>query len=127
MLPSLSARPGAAWWWVDAAHAREATRSLRLGLTATPSPHGLQVTGALSRKRKEETVSTLKEKLNESTVVFGMRHKGLPVRCFGGRHKQRSAQHASGINTQRIAGRASRVTAMLCLGSSTLACTVAAS
>lgn len=44
------------------------------------SPRGrLVVTGALSRKRKEETVSTLKEKLNESTVVFGMRHKGLPV------------------------------------------------
>ena len=42
-----------------------------------------QVTNALSRARKEETVETLKSKLNESLVVFGMRHKGMSVSAIG--------------------------------------------
>ncbi|GAX79238.1 hypothetical protein CEUSTIGMA_g6678.t1 [Chlamydomonas eustigma] len=39
----------------------------------------LQVCNAVSRKKKAEIVTNLKEKLNESLIVFGLRHKGLSV------------------------------------------------
>jgi ribosomal protein L10 len=39
----------------------------------------LQVTNAVTRQKKEEIVSTLKEKLDGSVIVFGMRFKGLDV------------------------------------------------
>ncbi|GLC40945.1 Plastid ribosomal protein L10, imported to chloroplast, large ribosomal subunit [Pleodorina starrii] len=39
----------------------------------------LQVTNAITRQKKEEVVSTLKEKLDKSIVVFGVRFKGLDV------------------------------------------------
>lgn len=39
----------------------------------------LQVTNAITRQKKEEIVSNLKEKLESSVVVFGMRFKGLDV------------------------------------------------
>lgn len=39
----------------------------------------LQVTNAISRQKKEEVVSTLKSKLEDSAVVFSMRFKGLNV------------------------------------------------
>ncbi len=39
----------------------------------------LQVTNAITRQKKEEVVITLKEKLDKSVVVFGVRFKGLSV------------------------------------------------
>lgn len=39
----------------------------------------LQVQSALSRQRKEEIVSTLKENLDTSVIVFGFRFQGLDV------------------------------------------------
>lgn len=45
----------------------------------------VQVTSALTRTRKEETVVHLKEKLDDSVIVFGLRHKGLNVSHQGGR------------------------------------------
>lgn len=39
----------------------------------------LQVTNAISRQKKEEVVTVLKEKLEGSMMVFGMRFKGLDV------------------------------------------------
>lgn len=39
-----------------------------------------QVLNAVSRQKKEEIVKELKGKLDDSMVVFGMRHKGLSVR-----------------------------------------------
>lgn len=49
----------------------------RLGLDCLTMP---QVRNALSRTRKEETVELLVEKMQTSSVVFGMRFKGLDVR-----------------------------------------------
>lgn len=48
--------------------------------TSQPILHA-QVHSALSRKRKEETVGTLVERMESSAVVFGMRMKGIDVRC----------------------------------------------
>lgn len=50
----------------------------------TPKPFtaqrgSLQVMNAVSRQKKEAIVKELKGKLDESMVVFGMRHKGLSV------------------------------------------------
>lgn len=39
----------------------------------------MQVCNALTRTRKEEIVADLKEKLQDSVIVFGMRFKGLDV------------------------------------------------
>ncbi|KAG2445317.1 hypothetical protein HYH02_008783 [Chlamydomonas schloesseri] len=39
----------------------------------------LQVTNAISRQKKEQVVEVLKGKLEKSTVVFGLRFKGLDV------------------------------------------------
>ncbi|KXZ52091.1 hypothetical protein GPECTOR_10g1114 [Gonium pectorale] len=39
----------------------------------------LQVTNAITRQKKEQVVSTLKEKLEGSVIVFGMRFRGLSV------------------------------------------------
>jgi len=39
----------------------------------------LVVSAAISRQRKEEVVSTLEGKLGKSSIVFGMRYKGLDV------------------------------------------------
>ena len=48
-----------------------------------PTPcRPLQIQSALSRERKEETVEALVEKLSGSTVVFGMRMKGINVRAL---------------------------------------------
>ena len=44
-----------------------------------PFPHRTQVCNALTRQRKEEIVADLKEKLQDSVIVFGMRFKGLDV------------------------------------------------
>jgi hypothetical protein len=41
----------------------------------------MQVRNALTRQRKEEIVADLKEKLEDSVIVFGMRFKGLDVSC----------------------------------------------
>lgn len=43
----------------------------------------MQVTNAITRQKKEEIVSDLKEKLNNSVIVFGLRYKGLDVSCRG--------------------------------------------
>ncbi len=40
-----------------------------------------QVRNAITRQRKEDTVDLLVEKMQSSSVVFGMRFKGLDVRC----------------------------------------------
>lgn len=37
------------------------------------------MTNAISRQKKEEIVTNLKEKLDGSAIVFGMRFKGLSV------------------------------------------------
>ena len=42
----------------------------------------LQVTDAISRKRKEETVAYLTETLEKSIVLFGVRFKNIPVRLL---------------------------------------------
>jgi ribosomal protein L10 len=42
-----------------------------------------QVCNALTRQRKEEIVADLKEKLENSVVVFGLRFKGLDVSLGG--------------------------------------------
>lgn len=39
----------------------------------------MQVCNALTRQKKEEIVADLKEKLQDSVIVFGMRFKGLNV------------------------------------------------
>lgn len=39
-----------------------------------------QVCNAITRQRKEETVTKLKSKLQDSILVFGFRYKGLDVR-----------------------------------------------
>lgn len=39
----------------------------------------LQVTNAITRQKKEEIVSTIRENLKGSVIVFGMRFKGLDV------------------------------------------------
>lgn len=49
-----------------------------------------QVTNAITRQKKEQVVEVLKGKLEKSTVVFGLRFKGLdvswqPARCSLGR------------------------------------------
>lgn len=44
-----------------------------------PGRASLQVRNALTRQRKEEIVADLKEKLNDSVIVFGLRFKGLDV------------------------------------------------
>ncbi|KIZ03422.1 large subunit ribosomal protein L10 [Monoraphidium neglectum] len=44
-----------------------------------PGRASLQVRNALTRQRKEEIVADLKEKLEDSVIVFGMRFKGLDV------------------------------------------------
>lgn len=53
--------------------------------TAPPRPSypfpNAQVCNALTRQRKEEIVADLKEKLENSVIVFGMRFKGLDVSC----------------------------------------------
>ncbi|KAG2502051.1 hypothetical protein HYH03_000545 [Edaphochlamys debaryana] len=58
-------------------------RSLAAGPKAFTSARvqrgSLQVTNAITRQKKEEVVSTLKEKLDGSAVVFGMRFRGLDV------------------------------------------------
>lgn len=51
-------------------------------LAQRPQRGTLQVRSALSRKRKEETVSTLVERMESSTVVFGMRMKGIDVKTI---------------------------------------------
>jgi hypothetical protein len=46
---------------------------------------------AISRQKKEAVVTTLKEKLDSSVVVFGMRFKGLNVRMRLARRARRRA------------------------------------
>ncbi|MEW5306696.1 MAG: hypothetical protein WDW36_009144 [Sanguina aurantia] len=41
--------------------------------------YGAQVVNAITRVKKTQIVTTLKEKLDESSIVFGMRFKGLTV------------------------------------------------
>lgn len=41
-----------------------------------------KVTAAVSRQKKTQIVTTLKEKFSDSTVVFGLRHKGLNVQTI---------------------------------------------
>ncbi len=43
----------------------------------------MQVTNAITRQKKEQIVSDLKDKLGGSAIVFGMRFKGLDVSVPG--------------------------------------------
>ncbi|ONK61863.1 uncharacterized protein A4U43_C08F34360 [Asparagus officinalis] len=46
----------------------------------TPKSKALTIRSAISRTRKEETVSTVKENLESSHLVAGIRYKGLTVK-----------------------------------------------
>jgi ribosomal protein L10 len=54
----------------------------------------MQVTNAITRQKKEEIVADLKEKLNNSVIVFGLRYKGLDVSALG---QPRSSRRAQGL------------------------------
>lgn len=62
----------------------------------------MQVTNAITRQKKEEIVADLKEKLNNSVIVFGLRYKGLDVSCRGQSHSRRRAlgQQEAARNSQ---------------------------
>ena len=48
-----------------------------------PHQRASQVANAITRKQKEEIVAHVKENLQGSVIVFGMRFKGLDVRGLG--------------------------------------------
>jgi ribosomal protein L10 len=63
----------------------------------------MQVTNAITRQKKEEIVADLKEKLNNSVIVFGLRYKGLDVSCRGQSHSRRRALGAGSGQKQSAA------------------------
>lgn len=68
-----------AWISEDLHRCKEELRLCCMDRTLVAGRPSAQVTNAVTRQKKEEIVTNLKQKLDGSVIVFGMRFKGLDV------------------------------------------------